>query len=96
LRAHISRRAEEMIALLLQFAAVNAIVKKALGIDNGLARLPPMAYNSWNDLNCDNLTGDALISTAVAMKKAGLLQLGYAYINADDCWQVRSRLCVCV
>jgi alpha-galactosidase len=54
--------------------------------DNGLARLPPMGWNSWNHfaLHIDDQTvreiADALVSS-------GLRDVGFVYVNIDDGWQ---------
>jgi alpha-galactosidase len=55
--------------------------------DNGLARTPPMGWNSWNHFHCD--VSDSLIrSTADAMVASGMRDAGYQYVTIDDCWQV--------
>ena len=56
-------------------------------LDNGLARTPPMGWNSWNKFAC-NVTEDAVRSVADAMVKSGMKDAGYQYIVIDDCWQV--------
>ncbi|CAI9772171.1 unnamed protein product [Fraxinus pennsylvanica] len=61
-----------------------------LQLGNGLANTPQMGWNSWNFFGCDidekviKETADALIST-------GLANLGYTYVNIDDCWSMPSR-----
>ena len=40
-----------VICLLLAGAQINA-----LAVDNGLARTPPMGWNSWNKFGCNVLT----------------------------------------
>jgi alpha-galactosidase len=53
---------------------------------NGLARTPPMGWNSWNhfEAKIDDKTvreiADALVTT-------GLRDAGYVYVNVDDTWQ---------
>lgn len=55
--------------------------------DNGLARTPPMGWNSWNHFGCD--VSSALIrETADAMVASGMQDAGYRYVVIDDCWQV--------
>jgi alpha-galactosidase len=56
-------------------------------IDNGLARTPPMGWNSWNKFACD-VSEDAVRGVAAAMVKNGMRDAGYQYIVIDDCWQV--------
>ena len=56
-------------------------------LENGLARTPPMRWNSWNHFGCD--VSDRLIrETADAMVASGMRDAGYRYVVIDDCWQV--------
>jgi alpha-galactosidase len=56
-------------------------------LDNGLARTPPMGWNSWNRFGCD--VSDKLIrEVADAMSSNGMREAGYEYVTIDDCWQV--------
>ena len=53
----------------------------------GLARTPPMGWNSWNHFGCD--VSDRLIrETADALVASGLRDAGYRYVVIDDCWEV--------
>jgi alpha-galactosidase len=53
---------------------------------NGLARTPPMGWNSWNKFN--NRVSDALVrQIADAMVKNGMKDAGYIYVNIDDTWE---------
>jgi alpha-galactosidase len=56
-------------------------------LDNGLAKTPPMGWNSWNKIGC-NVTEDSVKKAADAMVKSGMKDAGYQYIVIDDCWQV--------
>ncbi|PKL88852.1 MAG: alpha-galactosidase [Ignavibacteriae bacterium HGW-Ignavibacteriae-2] len=52
----------------------------------GLAKTPPMGWNSWNKFACQ--VDEKLIrETADAMVSSGMKDAGYQYINIDDCWQ---------
>ena len=54
--------------------------------DNGLARTPPMGWNSWNRFHLD--ISDAMIrEIADAMVESGMRDAGYVYVNIDDGWQ---------
>jgi len=54
--------------------------------DNGLARTPPMGWNSWNKFA--GRVDDATIrSIADAMSSNGMKEAGYLYINIDDTWE---------
>lgn len=57
---------------------------------NGAALTPPMGWSSWNTFR--NTIDESLIKeTADALKKTGLLDAGYKYVNLDDCWQSSLR-----
>ncbi len=71
-----------MLVLLIAAAEI-----PASALDNGLARTPPMGWNSWNKFGCD--VSDKLIrGVADSMVSSGLKQAGYEYVVIDDCWQV--------
>jgi len=54
--------------------------------DNGLARTPPMGWNSWNKFA--GKVDDAIVrSMADAMVDSGMKEAGYTYINIDDTWE---------
>ena len=56
-------------------------------LDNGLARTPPMGWNSWNHFGCD-VSARLIRETADAMAANGMRDAGYHYVVIDDCWQV--------
>jgi alpha-galactosidase len=54
--------------------------------DNGLARTPPMGWNSWNKFA--SRVDDATVrSIADAMASNGMKAAGYLYVNIDDTWE---------
>jgi alpha-galactosidase len=54
--------------------------------DNGLARTPPMGWNSWNKFA--NRIDDATVrGIADAMASNGMRDAGYLYVNIDDTWE---------
>jgi alpha-galactosidase len=54
--------------------------------DNGLARTPPMGWNSWNKFN--RKIDDATVrGVADAIASNGMREAGYVYINIDDTWE---------
>ncbi|GMP23635.1 hypothetical protein CsSME_00001161 [Camellia sinensis var. sinensis] len=61
-----------------------------LQLNNGLARTPPMGWNSWNFFAC-NITEIVITETADALVTTGLADLGYVYVNIDDCWSAQER-----
>ncbi len=56
-------------------------------LDNGLARTPPMGWNSWNHFGCD-VSAKLIKETADAVVASGMRDAGYQYVVIDDCWQV--------
>jgi alpha-galactosidase len=73
---------------MLSFAAVVLLALPALALDNGLAKTPPMGWNSWNKFAC-NVSEKLIRETADAMVANGLKDAGYQYVVIDDCWQVK-------
>ncbi len=55
-------------------------------LDNGVARTPPMGWNSWNHFGCD-VSAQLIRETADAMVTSGLRDAGYQFVVIDDCWQ---------
>ncbi len=58
-----------------------------LALDNGLARTPPMGWNSWNKFACKGLNEKVVRETADAMASNGMKDAGYQFVILDDCWQ---------
>ena len=58
--------------------------------NNGAALTPPMGWSSWN-LFATKINEDLIKEIAVAMDKSGLKDVGYVYVNIDDCWQGTDR-----
>jgi len=70
-----------VFTLLLAGAQTNA-----LAVGNGLARTPPMGWNSWNKFGC-NVSEQLIKEIADAMVASGMKKAGFQYVNIDDCWQ---------
>jgi alpha-galactosidase len=54
--------------------------------DNGLARTPPMGWNSWNKF-AGRVDDAAVRGVADAMVATGMKDAGYIYVNIDDTWE---------
>jgi alpha-galactosidase len=54
--------------------------------DNGLAKTPPMGWNSWNKF-AGRVDDAAVRGMADAMASNGMKEAGYRYINIDDTWE---------
>ncbi|CAM0907653.1 unnamed protein product [Alopecurus aequalis] len=61
-----------------------------LQLNNGLALVPQMGWNSWNFFACD-INETLIRETADALLSTGLADLGYDYVNIDDCWSYVKR-----
>jgi alpha-galactosidase len=53
---------------------------------NGLAKTPPMGWNSWNKFRTA-IDDKTIREIADAMVSSGLRDAGYVYVNIDDGWQ---------
>jgi alpha-galactosidase len=75
--------------ILMRFALLSVLIacSSAHALDNGLARTPPMGWNSWNKFAC-NVSEDLIRSMADAVVSTGMRDAGYEYVVIDDCWQV--------
>ncbi|XP_052076326.1 alpha-N-acetylgalactosaminidase-like isoform X2 [Mytilus californianus] len=71
-----------------------------IGLDNGLARTPPMGWMSWErfrcNVDCKNdphncISAKLLMQMADRMTEDGYLQAGYEYLSVDDCWMAKER-----
>ena len=58
--------------------------------DDGLARTPPMGWNSWNIFQADIDEGK-IRAIADAMVSSGMRDAGYIYLVLDDGWMAEER-----
>ncbi|HEU4869703.1 MAG TPA: alpha-galactosidase [Pyrinomonadaceae bacterium] len=72
-----------LIAVVLFFACWTSVQAH----DNGLAKTPPMGWNSWNKFAC-NVSEKLIKEMADAMVSSGMRDAGYIYLVIDDCWQI--------
>jgi alpha-galactosidase len=76
--------AVRMLLVMMLFAIAQSF---GLALDNGLARTPPMGWNSWNKFACKGLNEKVVRETADAMASNGMKDAGYQFVILDDCWQ---------
>jgi alpha-galactosidase len=57
----------------------------AQALENGVARTPPMGWNTWNSFGC-NINESLIRQSADALVSSGMRDLGYQYVVVDDCW----------
>ena len=71
-------------------AKLGVHIKTTEKYDNGVALTPPMGWSSWNSFRTE-ITEEKILQIAEAMKKSGLLDAGYEFVNLDDCWHSSIR-----
>ncbi|XP_053688227.1 alpha-N-acetylgalactosaminidase [Sabethes cyaneus] len=85
------------IIVLVGIILISSVV---LGLENGLARKPPMGWMSWERFRCitdckkypDECLSEQLFKRiADLMVSEGYLKAGYDYVNIDDCWSTMER-----
>ncbi|XP_078093765.1 alpha-N-acetylgalactosaminidase [Mustelus asterias] len=71
-----------------------------LSLDNGLMRTPPMGWLAWERFRCnvdcradpENCISERLfMDMADRLAEDGWKELGYEYVNIDDCWAAMKR-----
>ncbi|TDC63520.1 alpha-galactosidase [Micromonospora sp. KC207] len=67
-----------------------AAPRAAQALENGVARTPPMGWNSWNTFFC-NINEALIRQMADAMVSSGMRDAGYQYVVVDDCWMNPNR-----
>jgi alpha-galactosidase len=71
---------------MIRVLTVLTLVLSVFSIKNGVGLTPAMGWNSWNHFGC-NINEQVIRSTAEKIATSGLKDLGYNYVNIDDCWQ---------
>jgi alpha-galactosidase len=74
-----------LVALAL-FSRCYALVSS----DGATGRLPAMGWNSWNEYEC-NINETVFVTTGELLISLGLKDLGYNYVNIDDCWSNKTH-----
>ncbi|NWX12500.1 NAGAB acetylgalactosaminidase, partial [Aegotheles bennettii] len=72
----------------------------SVALENGLALTPPMGWMTWERFRCNvecqvdprNCISEWLIrDMADRMAEDGWREVGYQYVNIDDCWSAKKR-----
>jgi alpha-galactosidase len=79
-RKEITLISRALIIFILLFPFTNLTA-----LENGLARRPPMGWNSWNIFGGD-INETKIKEIADAMVSSGMRDAGYIYLNLDDMW----------
>ncbi|KAK5649043.1 hypothetical protein RI129_003935 [Pyrocoelia pectoralis] len=89
-----------IIVLIFITSWIELELPRVHGLDNGLARTPPMGWMSWQRFRCivdcklypDDCISDRLFrKMADLMSSGGYLDAGYEYLVIDDCWLSHER-----
>ena len=77
-----------------------SVSQLAFGLENGLARTPPMGWLAWERFRCNtdcandphNCISERLFrQMSDLIVSDGYQEVGYTYINVDDCWLAHTR-----
>ncbi|XP_004700751.1 alpha-N-acetylgalactosaminidase [Echinops telfairi] len=81
--------------MLLMIVPLLALVTQGLALDNGLLKTPPMGWLAWErfrcNINCQDdpqncISEQLFMEMADRLAQDGWRDLGYKYLNIDDCW----------
>jgi alpha-galactosidase len=66
------------------------VIPPAQATEAAAITAPVMGWNSWNRFGC-NINESLIRATADAIVAHDLVDLGYRYVNIDDCWMASTR-----
>ncbi|XP_048210491.1 alpha-N-acetylgalactosaminidase [Perognathus longimembris pacificus] len=81
--------------MLLRTVLLLALLAQVLMLENGLLRTPPMGWLAWErfrcNIDCDEdpnncISEKLFMEMADRLAQDGWRDLGYVYLNIDDCW----------
>ncbi|KAJ4778603.1 Alpha-galactosidase [Rhynchospora pubera] len=81
---------KQALQCVVLFVCISASWIRVESLGNGLGLTPQMGWNSWNHFGC-NINEKLIRQTADALVSSGLANVGYKYINIDDCWANYNR-----
>ena len=73
----------------MRFGTLLLLAATAAALDNGMARVPALGWNSWcTDVACTkDYCDEQLVKTQIdAIVDEGLYDIGWRYVTLDDCW----------
>lgn len=88
------------LKIVLGLASILLLCQSVLSLNNGLALTPPMGWLSWErfrcNTDCDNdpnncISEKLFMEMADQMVAGGFRDVGYEFINIDDCWLAKER-----
>ncbi|HEX3020463.1 MAG TPA: alpha-galactosidase [Chitinispirillaceae bacterium] len=78
------------VFLTISSALFLGTIHQVNALNNGLAKTPPMGWNSWNCFG-PNINEKQIKEVADSMVSSGLKDAGFVYLNLDDNWMAKSR-----
>ncbi|XP_044310734.1 alpha-N-acetylgalactosaminidase isoform X1 [Varanus komodoensis] len=90
----------QSMVMKLVVSVLLALASSSLALENGLMRTPPMGWLSWERFRCNvdcktdphNCISEKLFKDmADRLATDGWRELGYVYVNIDDCWMAKER-----
>jgi alpha-galactosidase len=82
-----------MDSKILKIAAFASLASASLNrrLDDGIGLTPHLGWSSWNVAQCDAASEKYALETAEKFVELGLKDVGYEYVNIDDCWTTKER-----
>ncbi|KAG7057391.1 glycoside hydrolase family 27 protein [Colletotrichum scovillei] len=74
-----------MRSAILAAVGLSSTAAALVSRDGKTGRLPALGWNSWNEYGCD-INETVFLTVAQHIVDLGLKDLGYEYVNIDDCW----------
>lgn len=81
----------------LALGVVALLIPSVYALQDGAARTPPMGFNTWNYFGCNGINETNVFNVAKSLvqthpanwegKVISLKDVGYKYVNLDDCWE---------
>lgn len=81
-----------MSSLAAVLALFAHLIHEGSGLDNGMARLPIMGWNTWcafGPCGTDRCSEQQVLDSIAALSQNGMAAAGYNYITLDDCFAMR-------
>ncbi len=78
---------KRLMVLAVSLAVCGAAgAQRDMALESGLAKTPPMGWNSWNHF-AGKVTEQDVKDAADALVSSGMRDAGYVYVNIDDTWE---------
>ncbi|KAF2220294.1 alpha-galactosidase precursor [Elsinoe ampelina] len=78
------------VSKLLTLSTILGATTALIPQDGSTGRLPAMGWNNWNEYEC-NINETVFLTVGKLLIDLGLKDLGYEYVNIDDCWSNKTH-----